>query len=224
MSTATPVVPNGVDVAVQKLRIAIIGQSNFAADVLELILEEGYEVVGVFTVADKGSREDVLATVAKQNNIPVFKFSVWRRKGVAIPEVLQQYRSVNATLNVLPFCSQFIPMEVIDAPLGSICYHPSILPRHRGASAISWTLIEGDEDAGFSIFWADDGLDTGPLLLTKQCPIESDDTLDTLYKRFLYPEGVKAMKYAVDLIANGKAPKIPQIEYGASYDPPMFKE
>lgn len=230
MSSGTPAAPLQVPAAVaatddtQKLRIAIIGQSNFAADVLELILDGGYEVVGVFTVADKGSREDVLATVAKQNNIPVFKFSAWRRKGVVIPEVLEQYRSVKATLNVLPFCSQFIPMEVIDAPLGSICYHPSILPRHRGASAISWTLIEGDENAGFSIFWADDGLDTGPLLLTKQCPIESHDTLDTLYKRFLYPEGVKAMKYAIDLIADGKAPKIPQIEYGASYDPPMFKE
>lgn len=225
MSSGVAMTPTKVanDVA-EELRIAIIGQSNFAADVLELILGGGYKVVGVFTIPDKGSREDVLATIAKQNKIPVFKFSAWRRKGVAIPDVLEQYRSVNATLNVLPFCSQFIPMEVIDAPRGSVCYHPSILPRHRGASAISWTLIEGDEDAGFSIFWADDGLDTGPLLLTKQCPVASDDTLDTLYKRFLYPEGVNAMKHAIDLIATGKAPRITQIEYGATYDPPMFKE
>lgn len=116
-------------------------------------------------------------------------------------------------------------MEVIDgAEYGSICYHPSVLPRHRGASAISWTLIEGDEIAGFSIFWADDGLDTGPILLTKQCNVESFDTLDTLYKRFLYPEGVKSMKDAVDLIANQKAPKIPQIDFGATYDPPIFKQ
>lgn len=224
MSTGTAVAPIQIAPVEEKLRIAIIGQSNFAADVLELILDSGYNVVGVFTIADKGSREEVLATVAKQNNIPVFKISAWRRKSVVIPEVLEQYLSVNATLNVLPYCSQFIPMEVINAPLGSICYHPSLLPRHRGASAISWTLIEGDENAGFSIFWADDGLDTGPLLLTKQCPIESDDTLDTLYKRFLYPEGVNAIKYAIDLIATDKAPKITQIEYGASYDPPMFKE
>lgn len=165
-----------------------------------------------------------MAIAAKEHNIPVFKFSAWRRKGVAIPEVLEQYKSVNATLNLLPFCSQFIPMEVINAPLGSICYHPSILPRHRGASAISWTLIEGDDIAGFSIFWADEGLDTGPLLLTKQCNVESNDTLDILYKRFLYPEGVKEMKHAVDLVASGKAPKIPQIEHGATYDPPIFKE
>lgn len=123
------------------LKIAIIGQSNFAAEVLSLILDKGYEVVGVFTIADKGSREDVLATTAREYDIPVFKVPIWRRKGVVIPEVLAQYKSVGATLNVLPFCSQFIPMEVIDgAALGSICYHPSILPKHRGASAISWYL------------------------------------------------------------------------------------
>lgn len=208
-----------------QLRIAVIGQSNFAADVLELLVEGGYYVVGVFTIPDKGNREDILATTAKRHNIPVFKFALWRRKGVVLPDILQQYQSVQANLNVLPFCSQFIPMEVIDgASHGSICYHPSVLPRHRGASAISWTLIEGDEIAGFSIFWADDGLDTGPILLTKQCNVESNDTLDTLYKRFLYPEGVKAMKNAVDLIAEKKAPKIPQIEYGATYDAPIFKE
>lgn len=192
---------------------------------LELLIESNYDVVGVFTIPDKGNREDSLAKAAKLHKIPVFKFPLWRRKGVVLPDVLDQYKSVNANLNVLPFCSQFIPMEVIDgASYGSICYHPSILPRHRGASAISWTFIDGDDIAGFSIFWADDGLDTGPILLTKQCTVESNDTLDSIYKRFLYPEGVKSLKYAVDLIANGKAPKIPQIEFGATYDPPMFKE
>uniref|UniRef100_A0A182Q3G5 formyltetrahydrofolate dehydrogenase n=1 Tax=Anopheles farauti TaxID=69004 RepID=A0A182Q3G5_9DIPT len=209
----------------EELKIAIIGQSNFAAEVLEVLLEREHIVVGVFTIADKGSREDVLAATARQLGIPVFKFSAWRRKGVPIPEVLEQYRSVGANLNVLPFCSQFIPMEVIDgAAFGSICYHPSILPLHRGASAISWTLIEGDERAGFSIFWADDGLDTGPILLQKQCPVYGDDTLDTLYKRFLYPEGVTAMAESVDMIAAGTAPKIPQTEIGASYDPALFRE
>ncbi|ALC39251.1 CG8665 [Drosophila busckii] len=207
------------------LRVAIIGQSNFAADVLELLLERPHvQVVGVFTIPDKGSREDILASTAASQGIPVFKFASWRRKGVALPEVLEQYRSVGATLNVLPYCSQFIPMEVIDgAALGSICYHPSILPLHRGASAISWTLIEGDEVAGFSIFWADDGLDTGPLLLQRQCNVEPTDTLDSIYKRFLYPEGVKAMGVAVDMVANGTAPKITQTEVGASYDAAMFK-
>lgn len=139
-------------------------------------------------------------------------------KGQAIPEVVDQYTRTGAELNVLPFCSQFIPMEVINHPKhGSIIYHPSLLPRHRGASAINWsvgmlelknktawgsqvehtvpdchrTLIHGDKKGGFTVFWADDGLDTGPILLQRECDVEPNDTVNTIYKRFLFPEGVK---------------------------------
>lgn len=55
------------------------------------------------------------------------------------------------------------------------------------------TLIHGDKRAGFTVFWADDGLDTGPILLQKACEVEPNDTVDTLYNRFLFPEGIKAM-------------------------------
>lgn len=135
------------------------------------------------------------AAVAKDEGIEVFKFQRWRKKGVAVlPEVMDAYKSVGADLNILPFCSQFIPMDIINHPkLQSICYHPSILPRHRGASAINWTLIEGDTKAGFTIFWADDGLDTGPILLQRECDVDPNETIDTLYNRFMFPEGIKAM-------------------------------
>lgn len=53
------------------------------------------------------------------------------------------------------------------------------------------TLIHGDLKAGFTVFWADDGLDTGPILLQRECDLEPDDTVNTIYKRFLFPEGVK---------------------------------
>ncbi|KAH8274120.1 hypothetical protein KR044_011115, partial [Drosophila immigrans] len=209
-----------------KMRIAIIGQSVFAADVMELLMERSnVKIVGVFTIPDKGSREDTLATVAANYNIPIFKFPKWHSNKIPNPEYIEKYESVGATLNVLPYCSQVIPMKVLCAPsLGSICYHPSNLPRHRGNSAISWTLIEGDEIAAFSIFWPVDELDAGPLLLTRQTNLEPTDTLDTIYKRFLYPEGVKAMGVAVDMIANGTAPKIPQPDDGATYDPALNKE
>lgn len=85
-------------------------------------------------------------------------------------------------------------------------------------------MIEGDDTAGFSIFWADDGLDTGPILLQRSCKIEPNDTLDSLYSNFLYPEGIKAMAEAVDLVAKGTAPMIPQKEEGATYDPMLNKK
>uniref|UniRef100_A0A8C2A5M1 formyltetrahydrofolate dehydrogenase n=1 Tax=Cyprinus carpio TaxID=7962 RepID=A0A8C2A5M1_CYPCA len=201
------------------MKLALIGQSLFGQEVYTNVRKQGHKVVGVFTVPDKDGKADPLAVVAEKDGTPVFKFPRWRVKGKPIPEVVEAYKAVGAELNVMPFCSQFIPMNVIDFPKhGSIIYHPSILPRHRGASAINWTLIEGDKKAGFSIFWADDGLDTGPILLQKECPVEPNDTVDTLYNRFLFPEGIKAMVEAVQLIADGKAPKIPQSEEGASYE------
>ncbi|EHH21134.1 hypothetical protein EGK_04134, partial [Macaca mulatta] len=208
-----------------KLKLALIGQSLFGQEVYSHLRKEGHRVVGVFTVPDKDGKADPLALAAEKDGTPVFKLPKWRVKGKTIKEVAEAYRSVGADLNVLPFCTQFIPMDIIDSPKhGSIIYHPSILPRHRGASAINWTLIMGDKKAGFSVFWADHGLDTGPILLQRSCDVEPNDTVDALYNRFLFPEGIKAMVEAVQLIADGKAPRIPQPEEGATYEGIQKKE
>uniref|UniRef100_A0A7N6BFV0 formyltetrahydrofolate dehydrogenase n=1 Tax=Anabas testudineus TaxID=64144 RepID=A0A7N6BFV0_ANATE len=207
------------------MKIAVIGQSLFGQEVYKELRKDGHTIVGVFTIPDKDGKADPLATEAEKDGVPVFKFPRWRVKSQAIPEVVSQYRDMGAELNVLPFCSQFIPMEVIDHPKhGSIIYHPSLLPRHRGASAINWTLIHGDKKAGFTVFWADDGLDTGPILLQKECDVEPNDTVNTIYKRFLFPEGVKGTVEAVRLIAEGKAPKITQPQEGATYEGIQKKE
>ncbi|XP_050001720.1 mitochondrial 10-formyltetrahydrofolate dehydrogenase isoform X1 [Alexandromys fortis] len=208
-----------------KLKLALIGQSLFGKEVYSHLQKEGHRVVGVFTVPDKDGKADPLALAAEKDGTPVFKFPRWRVKGKTIKEVAEAYQSVGAELNVLPFCTQFIPMDVIDSPKhGSIIYHPSLLPRHRGASAINWTLISGDQQAGFSVFWADDGLDTGPILLQRACDVKPNDTVDALYNRFLFPEGIKAMVEAVQLIADGKAPRVPQPEEGATYEGIQRKE
>uniref|UniRef100_A0A8D2Q305 10-formyltetrahydrofolate dehydrogenase n=2 Tax=Varanus komodoensis TaxID=61221 RepID=A0A8D2Q305_VARKO len=208
-----------------KLKLALIGQSLFGQKVYQQLQKEGHKVVGVFTVPDKNGKADPLASAAEKDGIPVFKFPRWRVKGKPVKEVIDAYQSVGADLNVLPFCTQLIPMDVIEGPKhGSIIYHPSLLPRHRGASAINWTLIHGDKKAGLTIFWADDGLDTGPILLQQECDVAPNDTVDDLYNRFLFPEGVKAMVEAVQLIADGKAPRIPQPEEGATYEGIQKKE
>ncbi|KAG3295179.1 aldehyde dehydrogenase 1 family member L1 [Ictidomys tridecemlineatus] len=207
------------------MRIAVIGQSLFGQEVYSHLRKEGHEVVGVFTIPDKDGKADPLGLQAEKDGVPVFKFPRWRSRGQALPDVVAKYQALGAELNVLPFCSQFIPMEVISAPRhGSIIYHPSLLPRHRGASAINWTLIHGDKKGGFTIFWADDGLDTGDLLLQKECEVLPDDTVSTLYNRFLFPEGIKGMVQAVRLIAEGRAPRLPQPEEGASYEGIQKKE
>jgi len=206
-------------------RIAIIGQSAFSADFMKQLVAKKYTICGVFTIPDdaKTGREDILATTAKRLGLPIFKIKRWRvppETNKALPEVLEQYKSVNANLNVLPYCNQFVPMEVINFPSHkSINYHPSLLPRHRGAASINWTLIQGDKEAGFTIFWTDDGLDTGPILMKRSCFVQPNDTVDSLYTRFLFPAGVQGLVESVELVRTNQAPKINQLEEGATYDP-----
>lgn len=129
-----------------RMRIVIIGQSLFAASVYRGLRDDGHQVVAVYTVLDQNGREDALAAAARVDNIHVFKLQRWRVKGKVIPEILEQFKRLDVELNVLPYCTQFIPMEIIDAPAyKSIIYHPSLLPKHRGASSINWTLIQGKQ-------------------------------------------------------------------------------
>ena len=83
---------------------------------------------------------------------------------------------------------------------------------------LTFLYIEGDTKGGFSIFYPDDGLDTGDLLLTRECNVSVNDTVDSIYNNFMYPEGVKAMGEAVQMIAEERAPSIKQPVVGATYD------
>uniref|UniRef100_A0A8C4MSY0 10-formyltetrahydrofolate dehydrogenase n=1 Tax=Equus asinus asinus TaxID=83772 RepID=A0A8C4MSY0_EQUAS len=175
------------------------------------LCKEGHRVVGVFTVPDKDGKADPLGECILRH------LDQGLCSGLStIPPgaQLRAYRSVGAELNVLPFCTQFIPMDVIDSPK-----HVSLI-RHF---MIQLTNLL-NKKAGFSVFWADDGLDTGPILLQRSCDVEPNDTVDALYNRFLFPEGIKAMVEAVQLIADGKAPRIPQPEEGATYEGIQKKE
>ena len=111
----------------------------------------------------------------------------------------------------MAFVTLFVPEEFLNIPThGSIQYHPSLLPAYRGASAINWPIIKGEKETGLSIFWPDNGLDTGDVLLQKKTPIGDTDTLGTVYFDRLFPLGVDAMMEAVDLVKAGKAPRIKQ--------------
>jgi methionyl-tRNA formyltransferase len=92
------------------------------------------------------------------------------------------------------------------------------LPLHRGPSSINWPIIKGETKTGLTIFWPDEGLDEGPILLQKEAGIGPDDTLGSVYFNNLFPMGVDAMMEALDLVRAGKAPKIPQDHSKATYE------
>ena len=127
--------------------------------------------------------------------------------------------SLRPDLCVMAYVTAFVPEEVLNVPThGSIQYHPSLLPRHRGGSSINWPIIWGETKTGLSIFWPDNGLDEGPILMQKEVEITGDDTLGSLYFERLFPLGVEAMLESVDLVRDGTAPKIQQDHSKATYE------
>ncbi len=198
------------------MRIIINGQQAFGRKVLERLLEQGKdEVVGVYCAPDKeGGKVDPLKEAALEQGIPVFQPKSFRK-----PEVWEQMKSLDPELGVMAYVTLIVPEPALNAPThGTIQYHPSLLPRHRGPSSINWPIIWGESKTGLTIFWPDEGLDTGPILLQKEVEIRDEDTLGSVYFDSLFPMGVDAMLEAVDLVREGKAPKVPQDDSQATYE------
>jgi methionyl-tRNA formyltransferase len=160
------------------MRIALVGQAAFGADVLQGLLKQGQEVAGVFCPPDRGGKVDPLKDAAVKAGLPVFQPARMKDQ-----EAYTQMVSLSADLAVLAFVTDIVPPKVFNAPrLGSICYHPSILPRYRGASAINWAVINGETETGLTIFWVDQGIDTGDVLLQKKVEIGPNETTGTTPK------------------------------------------
>ncbi len=198
------------------MRIALIGQAAFGEKVLEALLAAREQVAVVYMPPDApGGKGNSFRELAESNDIPVRQPARMRD-----PEVFEDYKQFAADLNVMAFVTDIVPLTILDHPrLGTIQYHPSLLPRHRGGSAINWAVINGETKTGLSIFWPDEGLDTGPILLQKEVTIEPDDTLGTVYFNKLFALGVEALLESVRLVEEGKAPKIPQDLAEGEYEP-----
>jgi methionyl-tRNA formyltransferase len=203
------------------MRIILIGQAAFAEKSLEKIVSKGEEVVAVYCPPDPPSgKPDPVKQKAIGLGIPVRQHNSFKA-----PEIREELIALNADLSILAFVSQIVPEQVFSAPrLGSICFHPSLLPKYRGASAINWALIKGESVTGLTLFWVDRGIDTGPILLQKEVPVDPDDTTGSLYFNKIFPLGIEAIGAAVDLIKTGNPPRIVQDESKASYDPPCRDE
>ena len=198
------------------MRIALIGQAAFGEKVLAALAQAGEQPAVVYMPPDPpGGRGNTFREAAEALGIPVRQPARMRD-----PEVFEEYKTFGADLNVMAFVTDIVPMTILNhAPLGTIQYHPSLLPRHRGASAINWAVINGESKTGLTVFWPDEGLDTGPILLQKEVAIDPDDTLGTVYFNKLFSLGVDAMLESVRLVKAGAAPKIVQDLTQGEYEP-----
>src|SRR6476620_230398 len=197
------------------MRIAIIGQQDFGKAVLEAFLTRGDQVAAVFCAPEKeGARPDALRSAAQDRGLAVHQF-----KSLRDPEAARAMREARADIGIMAFVLQFAPQEFVAIPKhGTIQYHPSLLPKYRGPSSITWPIAKGEKKTGLTIFRPTDGLDEGPVILQKETEVSDNDTLGTVYFDRLFPMGVKAMLEAADLVVAGKHKEVVQDESRATYE------
>ncbi len=197
------------------MRIVVHGQQAFGKAVLERLLERGEDVVAVCCAPTKEGRpEDPLAEFAREKGLPVHQPASWKT-----PEALELMKSFDADVCMMAYVLLFVPEAVCNAPrLGTFQYHPSLCPHHRGPSSINWPIAMGKSRTGLTIFWPDDGLDEGPILLQKTCEIGPDETLGDVYFKKLFPMGVDAMMESLDLVKAGVIIKHDQRLEDGSYE------
>src|SRR2546427_10863210 len=195
------------------MRIVVHGQQAFGKAVLEALIKRGENVIAAYVAPEKeGAKADPLKEAALAAKLPVYQPASYRK-----PEVWEEFRALKPDLAVMAFVTLLVPEEFLNIPTkGSIQYHPSLLPKYRGPSAINWPIIAGETETGLSIFWPDNGLDTGDVLLQKKTHVGPEDSLGSAYFDRLFPMGVDAQLEAVDLVNPCHGPRI---KHAHSQDP-----
>lgn len=203
------------------LRILLVGQSRFAALAFDALAAVPGVTIAAVAPTYAAIEDSFGRTVMTRPDLALCHAEELRDRAFAA-DFLTAHR---IGLIVLANCPIIIPRRVLDAPEhGALCFHPSLLPRHRGIDAVTWTIVQGDREAGVTVFRPDAGIDTGPIVTQRACAVPPDATPSTLYHGTLAPLGIAALVEAVELVRDGTAVYTPQDEAGATYEPPYVAE
>lgn len=115
------------------------------------------------------------------------------------------------------------PDELAVARIGTLCFHPSLLPKHRGRDAVYWAIEQGDTQTGVTWFWTDEGIDTGDIAIQQPVAIPPHISAGRLYYGTIVPLGVELLAELLPCLVRGDTPRIPQDELLATYEPPRPK-
>ena len=170
----------------KKTRIVYMGTPEFAVAPLDALIRNGYEVVGVVTVADKASgrglkiNESAVKKYAVEHNIPVLQ-----PVSLKDPEFLDALKAWKPDMFVV-VAFRMLPKVVWEIPrLGTFNLHAALLPQYRGAAPINWAVINGDKATGVTTFMIDDGMDTGKIMFREQCLIGEDETVGEVHDKLM---------------------------------------
>ena len=202
-----------------------MGTPDFAVASLRRLVEDGHEVVGVFTQPDKPKNRGMKLTFspvkeyALTQDLPVYQ-PLKMRDG----EALGILRELAPELIVVAAYGKILPQEILDLPqYGCINVHSSLLPKYRGAAPINWAILNGERITGVSIMYMAEELDAGDVILTAKTPIDPEEDLPSLWDR-LAKVGAEALAEALPLLAAGTAPRTPQDSTQVTFAPMLSRE
>lgn len=202
-----------------------MGTPDFAVASLRRLVEDGHEVVGVFTQPDKPKNRGMklqsspVKEIALANGLPVFQPEKMR-DGTALAAL----QSLQPDILVVVAYGRILPDELLAAaPLGAINVHGSLLPKYRGAAPIQWAVLNGDAVTGVSTMYLDREMDTGDVIYTEQTPVGEFETAGELFDR-LAVMGADLLVRTLRDIDAGVAPRTPQDHSAATYTRPLTRD
>ncbi|CAM1353691.1 methionyl-tRNA formyltransferase [Tenacibaculum insulae] len=196
------------------LRIVFMGTPDFAVTILQHLIENDYNVVGVITAVDKPAgrgrkiNQSAVKKYALSQNLPILQPTNLKNE-----EFQENLKKWNANLQIV-VAFRMLPKAVWAMPtFGTFNLHASLLPEYRGAAPINWAIINGETKTGVTTFFIDDKIDTGEIILQKEVTIKEDEIVGELHDKLMYL-GADLVADTLDLIAKGdvNTTKQPELE------------
>jgi methionyl-tRNA formyltransferase len=207
------------------MRVVFLGSGAFAIPSFEALIEAGHDVAALVTQPDreKGRGRALapppLKPVAEARGVPVHQ-----PRRVREPAAQELLRALAPDIQVVVAYGQILPRSVIDIPPGgTVNVHGSLLPRYRGAAPVQWAIVNGERETGVTTMLIDEGLDTGPTLLSRSTPIGADETAADLEPR-LAVLGAELLVETLAGLAAGTLKATPQDHGRATLAPLIRKE
>ncbi|TDD75190.1 methionyl-tRNA formyltransferase [Flavobacterium caseinilyticum] len=194
----------------EKLRIVFMGTPKFAVGILDTIIKNNYEVVGVITAADKpAGRGQKLKYSAVKEYAMAHDLTLLQPLNLKDETFLAELKALNANLQIV-VAFRMLPKVVWEMPsLGTFNLHASLLPNYRGAAPINWAIINGETKTGVTTFFIDDKIDTGAMILSSEIAIDATENAGHLHDR-LMELGSKTVIDTLEMIEKGNVSTIIQ--------------
>ncbi|MDX1913559.1 MAG: methionyl-tRNA formyltransferase [Saprospiraceae bacterium] len=205
------------------MRLIFMGTPEFAVASLEILLDNGYDIVAVVTAPDKpGGRQGVQESAVKKFALSR-GLKVLQPEKLKNPEFLAELRALQADLQIV-VAFRMLPEAVwAMPPLGTMNLHGSLLPKYRGAAPINWAIIRGEKETGVTTFLLQHEIDTGDLLFQEKIPIGPDETAGELHDKMMQI-GAKLILKSVQALQHGQAHPVPQANTEATHAPKIFHD